>query len=249
LIIEAAKAGKHIFVEKPIALTYEQCQKVNEAIGQSQVNLTVGFNRRFSPLAQKAKRLAEKRKSPVVINVRVNSPGMIREHWINDPEEGGGAIVGEGCHFFDFINWLIGAEPRKIFAGMISSNNPCLVDANNIVCTLSYEDGSVASLTYTTIGNESFPKERIEMFMDGGVVAIDDFRELVIVGLRDKGERLPKIERGQFELLQEYGRFLIGEGKGADLATTADGIKATVCSLKTLDALKTGKVQEFWYPE
>lgn len=248
LIVEAAKAGKQIFVEKPIALTYEQCKEVYEAVTSSQVNLTVGFNRRFSPLAQKMKRLAEKRNSPMMINLRVNSAGMKKEHWINDPVEGGGAIVGEGCHFFDFINWLIDAEPRRVYAEMISSNDPSLVGANNIACTLSYEDGSVASFIYGTIGNESFSKERIEVFMDGGVVVVDDFKELIVSGLGGKGEKLLQIEKGQFELLQEYGRCLRGESKGEDLPSVLDGIKATVCSLKALDALKTGKVQEFSYP-
>jgi len=248
LIAEAAGAGKHIFVEKPIALTYEQCRDVREAMSSSRVNLAIGFNRRFSSLAQKMKRLTEKRKNPMVINVRVNSSGMRKEHWINDPEEGGGAIVGEACHFFDLINWLVAAEPQRIYAEMISANNASLVGANNIVCTICYEDGSVASLTYSTIGHESFPKERIEVFMDGGVAAIDDFRELTLSGLDAAGEKLPRIEKGHFELLQEYGRFLKGESEAKDLPTAMDGIRATVCSLKTLDALKTGKVQEFGYP-
>jgi len=248
LVVEAAKAGKHIFVEKPIALTYEQCKELYEAVSSSQVNLTIGFNRRLSPLAQKMKRLVEKRNNPMMINLRVNSAGMRKEHWINDPEEGGGAIVGEGCHFFDFISWLVDAEPRRIYAEKISSNDPSLIDANNIVCTLAYEDGSVASLVYSTIGNESFSKERIEAFMDSGVVVIDDFKELMVSGLGGKGEKLSRIGKGQIELLQEYGRFLKGESKGEDLPSVLDGIKATVCSLKALDALKTGKVQEFGYP-
>lgn len=248
LVIGAARAGKHIFVEKPIALTYEQCQEVYEAITDAKVNLTVGFNRRFSPLAQRAKKIVESRKNPAVITYRVNSAGMKTEHWINDPLEGGGAVVGEGCHFLDFISWLIGAEPRRIHAEMISSNNPSLVDANNVVCTLSYEDGSVASLIYNTIGNEFFPKERIEVFMDGGVAAIDDFRELLIVGLDGKGKRLSRTNKGQLHLLQEYGRFLKGESSGADLPTVQDGIRATICSLKVLDALRTGRTQEFDYP-
>ena len=131
---------------------------------------------------------------------------------------------------------------------MLSSNNPSVVDTNNVVCTLSYEDGSVASLIYNTVGNEAFPKERIEVFMDGGVMAIDDFKELMIAGAWGKGEKLPRIEKGHFELLQEYGKFLMGEIKGLDLPTVQDGIKAAVCSLKVLDVLKTGRVQQFDYP-
>ena len=248
LIIEAAQAGKNIFVEKPIALTYEQCREVHEAISSSQVNLVVGFNRRFSPLAQTTKRLAEKRKNPMVISVRVNSYGIDRESWINDPDEGGGAIVGEACHFFDFANWLVGAEPRRIYAEMISSNDASVVNANNVVCTISYKDGSIASLVYTTVGHESLPKEGIEVFVDGGVIVIDDFKQLRIMGLAGKGIRLPKTDKGQFGLLKEYSQLLSGESKGEDLPNVQDGIKATICSLKVLDALRTGKVQEFDYP-
>ena len=171
-----------------------------------------------------------------------------KEHWINDAKEGGGAIIGEGCHFFDFISWLIAAEPKRIYAEMISAGNAGVVDANNIVCTLNYADGSVASLTYTTIGNSGFPKERIEVFMDGGATAIDDFRELIVTGLNAKGMKLPKIEKGQFEMLQEYSKLLTGQSKSRDLPNVIDGIRATVCSLKALDALKTGQVQDFNYP-
>ena len=173
---------------------------------------------------------------------------MKKEHWINDPVEGGGAIVGEGGHFFDLLSWLIGAEPGRIYAEMLSSGDPALVGANNVVCTLSYSDGSAASLIYSTIGSETFPKERIEVFVDGGVVVIDDFRELVVAGAPGRSERLSRIEKGHFELLQEYGRFLIGKSKGADLPTAEDGVRATICSLRVLDALRTGKAQQFAYP-
>lgn len=78
-------------------------------------------------------------------------------------------------------------------------------------------------------------------------MVIDDFRELIVAGLGSRGGKLPRVEKGQFELLQEYGRFLRGESKGRDLPTVLDGIRATVCSLKALDALKTGNVQEFGY--
>ena len=248
IICEAAGAGKHIFVEKPIALTYEECNDIYTAIDKSGVNLTVGFNRRFAPLAQKAKSALAKRTGPVMINLRVNSPGMKKEHWINDPEEGGGAIVGEACHFFDLLSWLVGAEPRRIYAEMVSSNDASSVDANNIVCSLSFEDGSVASLAYTTIGSQSFSKERLEVFADNRVVVIDDFKELTIVDNDTRVEKSPQADKGHFELLRAYGRLLKGESGNKDLPAVLDGIRATVCSLKAIDALKTGKVQEFGYP-
>ena len=247
IIIEAANAGKHIFVEKPIAMSYEDCKKVYDAVIENKVNLTMGFNRRFAPLAQKANRIVMKRKNPLMITYRINSAGMRKEHWINDPVEGGGAIIGEGCHFFDFCNWIVGHAPIQIYAEMVSSKSESIVDANNVISTIRYEDGSVASVIYTTIGNESFPKERIEIFVDGGVIAIDDFEELIVTGLDGKGEKLKRIEKGQFELINEYGKLLKGESRNIDLPSVEDGVKATVCSLKVLDALKTGKVQEWDY--
>jgi len=247
IIVEAANAGKHIFVEKPIAMSYEDCKKVYDAVVKNKINLVVGFNRRFAPLAQKAKRVVENRKNPLMITYRINSAGMKKEHWINDPIEGGGAIIGEGCHFFDFCNWIVGRDPVQIYAEMISSNNESIVDANNVISTIRYEDGSVASVVYTTIGNKSFPKERIEIFVDGGVIAIDEFKELIVTGLEGKGEKLKRIEKGQFELINEYGKLLKGKSRNIDLSSVEDGVKATVCSLKVLDALKTGKVQVWDY--
>ena len=245
LIIEAANAGKHIFVEKPIAMSYEDCKKVYDAVIQNEVNLTIGFNRRFAPLVQRAKRIVGNRKNPLMITYRINSAGMKKEHWINDPVEGGGAIIGEGCHFFDFCNWIVGREPVQIYAEKISSNDVSIVNANNVISTIRYEDGSVASIIYTTIGNESFPKERIEIFVDHGVIAIADFKELVVTGLDGKGEKLKRIEKGQFELINEYGKLLKGASISTDLPSVDDGVKATICSLKVLDALKTGKVQKW----
>lgn len=245
IIIEAAKAGKHIFTEKPIALNYKDCQRVYKAIIENNVNFTIGFNRRFSPLSQNTKRILEKRKDPMIVTIRVNSAGMNKNHWINDPVEGGGAILGEGCHFFDLCNWFINAEPKRIYAEMISANNNSIVNNNNITSTITYEDGSLASVVYTTIGNASYPKERIEIFVDGGIICINDFRESVIVGLDTAGQKLKNIEKGQFALLNTFVKNLKNEQNNGDVPTVKDGVHATVLSLKVLDALRTGKTQSF----
>jgi len=247
IIVEAANAGKDIFVEKPIAMSYEDCKKVSDAVIEHKVNLTIDFNRRFAPLAQKAKRIVENRNNPLIITYRINSAGMKKEHWINDPAEGGGAIIGEGCHFFDFCNWIVGRDPMQIYAEKISSNDESMVDANNVISTIRYEDGSVASVVYTTIGNTLFSKERIEIFVDGGVITIAEFKELTVAGLEGKSEKLKRIEKGQFELINEYGKLLKGASRNIDLPSVDDGVKATICSLKVLDALKTGKVQKWDY--
>ncbi|MEL7669955.1 bi-domain-containing oxidoreductase [Methanobacterium sp.] len=245
LIIDAANYKKDIFVEKPIAMSYEECKAVYNAITENNVNLTVGFNRRFSKFAQKAKKIVENRINPLMITYRINSAGMGSDHWINDPVEGGGAIIGECGHFFDFCSWIINRDPQRIYAEMISANNQKIADNNNIISTIKYLDGSVASVVYTTIGNESFSKERIEIFCDGTVILIDDFKELNIIGHNEEKERVDTINKGHYELLGCYGKFLIGEKESEDIPTVEDGINATICSLKVIESLKTGK-EQYW---
>jgi len=189
--------------------------------------------------------LAENRKNPLILVYRINSAGMKNDHWINNPIEGGGAIIGEGCHFFDFCNWMIGNHPTNIYANMISSRDNSVINSNNVISTLKYGDGSLASIIYTTIGCEAFPKERIELFFDGGAIAIDDFRELVVTGLNEKGAKLKKIEKGQFDLINEYISLLKGKKSNNDIPNLLNGIDATICSLKVLDSLRLGKPQEW----
>ena len=245
LIIEAANAGKHIFVEKPIAMTYPECNEVYRAVQENDINLVIDFNRRFSPFGQKAKKITEKRKNPLIITYRINSAGMKKEHWINDPVEGGGAIIGEGCHFFDFCNWIVGYDPAHIYGEMISSNDQSLIGTNNIVCTIKYTDGSVASLQYATIGSESYSKERFEIFCDNSVIVVDDFKECHVKGIENYSQKLNRIEKGHFELLDMYGTFLKNGKLHQDVPSVVDGVKGTICSLKVIDALKTGEAQKW----
>lgn len=246
-ILKAGKFKKQIFVEKPVAMNYEDCENIYNSIKENNVNLIVGFNRRMSLLAQKMKRIIEKRENPLIISYRVNSAGMKKDHWINDPIEGGGAIIGECCHFFDFCNWIVGNEPKSIHATMISSNNESILDNNNIASTIKYEDGSVASIIYTTMGNESFSKERIEIFSEGEVILIDDFKELDVKGINEQNIKLENIDKGQFGLINEYSNLLLGKSYNKDIPTVEDSIKATIISLKVIDSLKTGKIQDWDY--
>ncbi len=237
MVIEAAKAGKHIFVEKPIAMTADECKAVEEALEEYPVHLTVGFNRRFAPLAQQVKKILEHRNGPLFVNYRVNSAGMKADHWINDPVEGGGAIIGEGCHFIDFFNWLTGSEPKDITARMLSSGNASIVDANNVAATLTYTDGSLACLQYVTIGHPAFPKERVEIFVDGGVILLDDFKELSFTGISGQNNKLSRIEKGQMEMMEAFGKLLKGVEHHPDLPDVSEGVKATLITLKINELL------------
>jgi len=175
----ALAAGKAVFVEKPLAIAREQLEQVRRAAATSAGRLMVGFNRRFSPLAQRLKEFVAGR-GPLAVHYRCNAGPLPAEHWISDPAEGG-RILGEACHFFDLFAYLTGARPRSVFA---ASPAPGSDDA---LITVSYGDGSVCQLAYVGSGPASYSKERIEVFAPGRVGFIEDFRRL---GLQEEGGRL-----------------------------------------------------------
>jgi len=236
-----AEHGFNILVEKPLALNIDDAEAVAKAVKENKVELIVGFNRRFAPLSQTAKKIFANRTTPILMTFRVNSSGMSKDHWINDPKKGGGAILGEGCHFYDYCNWFIGSEPVDISATMISSKEESILDHNNIVGTIKYKDGSLATIIYSTIGNPAFPKERIEIFNDGIALSINDFKELIVEGSDVKGVVLETIEKGHFEMLEAYIQFLLGKRDSEDLPLIDDSLLATICAIKILEAAKNNK--------
>ena len=184
---QALERIKNVFVEKPLALNDDQLDQVLEAAGRSTGRLMVGFNRRFSPMAQQAKSVFANRDTPLSILYRVNAGHIAKEHWTQDPVEGGGRIVGEVCHFVDLMQFLTGAPPVSVFAESISAKSPKVVDVDSVFITLRFADGSNGSIAYLSEGDKSLPKERIEIFGGGKSFLIDDFREGK--GAQDKGQR------------------------------------------------------------
>lgn len=239
IAIDAAKAKKNIFVEKPLGMTIEECLSIKEAIVDNDVLLTVGFNRRFSPFSIKAKELLEQVSGPKMIIYKVNAGILPRDHWINDPIEGGGRIIGEACHFFDLLYWFVGEEPVSIYAEKISSNSPSIIDDDNIMSTISFANGSLGTFVYTCIGDISYPKERIEIFGDGKVIVIDDFRELVVNGFKkEKGFRSKTVDKGHYHQFKEFHKALTGI---APLKVTVDdGVRAMFCAVRALESSNTG---------
>ena len=184
---EALSRNKHVFVEKPLALNDDQLDQVLEAAAHSTGRLMVGFNRRFSPLAQEAKSVFAKRDTPLSILYRVNAGHLPKEHWTQDPFEGGGRIIGEVCHFIDLMQFLTGAPPVSVFAESVSAKSPKIVDADSVFITLRFADGSNGAIAYLSEGDKSLAKERIEIFGGGKTFLIDDFRKGKAD--QDKGQR------------------------------------------------------------
>jgi|SoiMethySBSTD1v2_1073268.scaffolds.fasta_scaffold01849_25 Predicted dehydrogenases and related proteins len=195
----ALERNKHVFVEKPLALNDQQLESVLEVAAGSSTKLMVGFNRRFSPLAQRAKEFFSGRETPLSILYRVNAGRIPKEHWTQNAEEGGGRIVGEVCHFVDLMQYLTGALPVSVFAESISAKSGKVVDADSVFITLRFADGSNGSIAYLSEGDKGLAKERVEIFGAGRVFVLDDYRratlykdgreEQVTLKAQDKGQQ------------------------------------------------------------
>jgi predicted dehydrogenase/threonine dehydrogenase-like Zn-dependent dehydrogenase len=195
----ALEYDKHVFVEKPLALNDEELESVLEAAESSSGKLMVGFNRRFSPLAQRAREFFSKRDTPLSILYRVNAGRIPKEHWTQNADEGGGRIVGEVCHFIDLMQYLTGAPPVYVFAESIGAKSSKIVDADSVFITLRFADGSNGSVAYLSEGDKGLAKERVEIFGAGRVFVLDDYRratlykdgreEQVALKAQDKGQQ------------------------------------------------------------
>lgn len=176
--ISALQAGKHVFVEKPLALNEGQLAQVELAArGASAGTLTVGLNRRFAPLAVQLRDALSKSGS-VLASLRVNAGRIPRSHWTHDPAEGGGRIVGEVCHFVDLAAFLCGAAPIAVTAQAVSGTSEPREDT--LAATLRFPSGSLATINYSALGDSSLPKERIEVLGELGAGVLDDFRTLTL---------------------------------------------------------------------
>jgi predicted dehydrogenase/threonine dehydrogenase-like Zn-dependent dehydrogenase len=172
LVCRALKAGKHVFVEKPLALTPEQFAEIEEtwrSLFQPPL-LMVGFNRRFAPLVLRIRQLLDSVKEPKAIVYTVNAGSIPRDHWTQDLASGGGRIVGEACHFIDLLRFLVGCPARDV---QVMRQSP-----DTFTITITYEDGSIGTVHYFATGNKSFPKEHLEVFAGGRILVLDNFRKL-----------------------------------------------------------------------
>ena len=185
LVLQALKHGKHVYCEKPLALDLEALAEIETVLDNPKTPLlTVGFNRRFAPLAVHLQEFFANRSEPLYAHYTVNAGFLPSNHWLHDDAQGGGRIIGEGCHFIDFLTWLAGQLPTAISAAALPDLGKYHQD--NMQITLEFSDGSVGSVAYLANGNKSFPKERIEVFCAGKVAVLDDFRRLELVSSSGK---------------------------------------------------------------
>jgi predicted dehydrogenase/threonine dehydrogenase-like Zn-dependent dehydrogenase len=241
LVSAALRAGKHVFVEKPLSIDYAGLEEVMEARKDSKGILMVGFNRRFSSAAQEIRNKVATLNEPVVMNFRVNAGVISKEHWIQKPEVGGGRIIGEMCHFFDLMEYMSGAQPIKVYAESIQTENDKFVNQDNVVISLKFANGSIGTLTYVSNGDTSMQKEKLEVFCGGLVGVIHDFRNVVI---HNNGKET-KIECNGKGHREEVSAFMNAiQQSGKDPIPFDSIIRTTLVSFKAIESLNTGLPQQ-----
>lgn len=236
-VVRSLKAGKHVFVEKPLALTWEELDRVvetYEALDEPPL-LMVGFNRRFSPVLQALKENLKNRRSPLIVNYRLNGGYIPLDSWIQGGH-GGGRNIGEACHMYDVFRFLAGAPVKSVSASSIDPGSLPYLRNDNFCASLAYADGSVGNLVYTALGpKQGLPKERIEVFCDGDAYVVDDFKSLTRASDGKVLWQSSEVDKGHFEELSRLGDAIAGGGESP--IPFDEIVETTAVSLQVEDLL------------
>ncbi|HYF03944.1 MAG TPA: bi-domain-containing oxidoreductase [Patescibacteria group bacterium] len=237
---EALKAGKHVFVEKPLAINEEQLAEITEVFkNHSDQALLVGFNRRFSKPFVDMKEFFKNRQEPFVITYRVNAGFIPKSSWIQEPSQGG-RIIGEGCHFIDCMQFLTEARPVSVYATAIESANSQVENYDSVNIAITYDDGSVGNLLYLANGDNSLEKEYCEAFCGGKAAIMNNFKEL---HLHSGGKKHKKTYSGGKGHAEEVLHFVnLASGKEKANISFESLYDTTLLTFKALVSLKTKQV-------
>jgi len=210
-VSEALRAGKAVFVEKPLALNEEELKEVVRAWQEGSGFLMVGFNRRFAPTTRYVQKRLEGGTGPLVAHCRCNAGYIPPDSWVHHPQEGGGRIIGEVCHFVDLIQAITGGLPTEVHVSAADGSLAYLRD--NIAVSLKLDNGSVGSIVYAAAGDKSFPREYVEVLGRGAVATIQNFKSASFTQSgRTSKKRGLGVDRGQVDELETFFRHL-REGK------------------------------------
>jgi len=239
-VLEAIKAGKNVFVEKPLAMNEEELQEIVLAYENGKSSLMVGFNRRFAPVSKKIKDEFSNVGEPLVMNFRVNAGFIPKDHW-TQTDAGGGRIIGEICHFIDLMQYFTDSLPVKVYAESIGINSAKIKNDDNIVINVKFANGSVGVLTYIANGDKALPKERFEISAGEKIAIIDDFKG----GSIYKNNSLEKLKLSGKGHKQEVKSFLNAVKNGEESPISFRSMcYTTLTTFKIIDSLNTGLPQQ-----
>ena len=239
MVLDALKAGKHVFVEKPLCMTEAELDRIVEARAAAPGRvLMVGYNRRFAPMTRECLRFLGERRAPFTVNIRVNAGAVPAEHWAHSAEEGGGRLLSEGCHFFDLAIALTGELPERVFAR--AATGPGAPNLGDEACVLmQMERGSVVQILYTGAGDRSFSRERVEVFGGGAVATIEDFRSAELC--RDNQRRVVKRFSQDLGYEAEIDAFVTGVRQGIEPIPFEEIVASTRATLRAVESIRTGE--------
>lgn len=214
MVLAALKAGKHVLVEKPLAINAEELVRIEEFYRDHQDAplLLTGFNRRHSRYLQEIAKHTTARQNPMIIHYTMNAGYIPLDHWVHT-EEGAGRNIGEACHIYDVFNFLTGAKAVSVSASSIQPSGAYYSAKDNFIATVTYDDGSVANLIYTAAGSKDYPKETMEVFFDGKIITLDDYRSMKGYGIKLASLETKGSEKGQFEEIKAFGRAIKNGGE------------------------------------
>jgi len=237
MVKSGLESNKHVFVEKPLCLTRDELNEICDIYrtrqGNKSLTITVGFNRRFSSLAQKAREILGQGKIPMSVSMTINTGLIPKTHWTRDPIFSGGRIIGEACHFMDLFVYLCGSKIATICA------TPLSADEETVIITMKSENGSICSLQYFTNGNSKYPKEKVDVFSGGKIVTIDNFKIMYGYGfkgftkLKTKGQ-----DKGHKKEMSQWIENCVS--KGAPIIDFEEILNVTKASFAAADSLKNG---------
>ncbi|WP_151946367.1 bi-domain-containing oxidoreductase [Aliarcobacter butzleri] len=237
-VLKAIESKKHCFVEKPLCIYEEELEAIKEAYTGETV-VQVGFNRRFSPMIEKMKKFVS---GQISVNYRINAGIIPKNVWIQDRTIGGGRIIGEVCHFIDTCSYLIGSEVKSVFATTIQKSDQSIPDEDNVNIVLNYANGSTATISYYAYGDNSMPKEYIEVFSSGVSMQMNDFRELTIFkGGKSSKEKSTNQDKG---FVNEFKAFKEAVKSGNETISFESIYNTTKTTFKILESIRSKSLVE-----
>lgn len=236
MILECIEVGKSVFVEKPLAIKKEELESIIESYIDNNVNISVGFNRRFAPLAQKMKALLGSDKTPMNIVATMNAGFIPADVWVHDMEVGGGRILGEACHYIDLCTYLSGSKVASVCLNAMGENPQ--ENTDNVSILLKYENGTNAVINYFANGSKAYSKERVEVFSQERTLIMDNWRRLQAFGFKGFSKASSKQDKGHFNQFNE----LIKQQKegGKPIIPFDEIVNTTKASFAAIESLKKG---------